>query len=177
MRLMEEKGFLVESQFDPAEFDKALGELTAEVWPPDFVERKKKTGALVLGQSIPSTVQRIFSETKACYVYRQPVACVALCRALLEVVRRDILERRGILRTVGRDEFQDWGLSKLLREAKQRPGRDDARGAMLDAAEKIIDTSSVSIHGKDKSGAGMSEEQSLRWLRTTLAVVEYLYKI
>jgi hypothetical protein len=177
MRLMEERGFLVESQFDPAEYDKAQDELVSEVWPPNFVERKKKAGALVLGQSTPSTVQRIFSEIKACYVYRQPVACVALCRTLLEVVLRDILERRGILRIVGRDEFQDWGLSKLLREAKQRLGRDDARGAMLDAAEKIIETSSVYIHGKDKSGAGMSEEHCLRWLRTTLAVVEYLYKI
>lgn len=175
-RLMYEKGYLVDEKFVPEEFDKAQEELNSVIFPLDFIKRQKKVGALVLGQSVPEAVGRFFIEVKDCFVFGQLVACVALCRTLVETCFRDFLERRGALRRVDRKEFNDWGPKRLLREVRSDLRQRD-REAILDAAGKIIETSSGYIHWKVRSGPVVSSEQCLSLLRATLAVVGYLYRI
>jgi Domain of unknown function (DUF4145) len=109
--------------------------------------------------ALPSDVERYFSEAHQCYLYGFPVACAALCRAILEASLR--MKLRG--------KFPD--LADRIEEARAQGMLSQERRVW---AYEVKDAGNNAIHQYERFAKGDLSNKVEECLLKTRAIVEEL---
>ena len=145
----------------------------------NYYYAKMKIGPIISSFNIPKNVSLYFVEIKDSYAFELYRACVALCRALLEMSLYDKLSRKKILKDEHvkvsdiKEAKQD-NLFKYIRLAGMRKVLDKKNTSLAHHVRKM--GNEVLHLRKDLDSQPVKEEKALDIIINTLEVIEFLYK-
>ena len=133
----------------------------------EYIRSLYSLGTLIMAASIPDSVRKYVSEARQCYAFQQYHAVLALCRAFIEAVARDICERRGL---IGSDDkavirIDERKFNPLINAVAKGELRKRSKGLYYGFASPVV-------HGARSVG----EADARRALKETLFLVEDLYR-
>jgi hypothetical protein len=133
----------------------------------EYIRNLYGLGTLIVTASIPDRVQVYLEEVRRCFAFQQFHAVLALCRAFIEAVARDICEQRGLIGARG-------GAVIDITERKFNP----LISAITDAALRkranslYYGLASPVVHGT----RSVSRNDAREAIKETLSLVEDLYR-
>lgn len=132
----------------------------------DYVRGLFDIGSLIVGLSIPESLNIYVSEARECYAFQQYNAVYGICRTVLEIAIRHRCQRKGILKpnkskVIDIDEYRP---SELINKSTQ--------GGLRDRVKNIYRETSSLLHGSKT----VNSDDAKHMFKNTLKVVQDLYK-
>ncbi len=131
---------------------------------PEMLKRVTRVRPLTIGKMIPERLARRYREAVRSYVSGNPIACCALCRAVLEVTLKEEWGRRF----PGRLNTDSIRLAEMIDkwDGTQRLSED-----LLALCRKIKDNGNNAVHGD----ALLKSNEALESLAATQQVLKNLF--
>ncbi len=159
------------------QFDENLGRYMSEFDVSDYYSKKIQIGCLVVGYQGDKSIDTYYSEIREAYAHGLHRACISLCRALIEIVLHEILNRKGLLGSTGavniktgRDDRNN--LPCLINKAKRA---DLISFDEKELAFEIKKTAEKILHRKDRTKQeepGPTQSETYTAIKNTIIVVE-----
>jgi histone H3/H4 len=132
----------------------------------EYIEALYDIGSLIVGISIPKSLNSYVSEARSCFAFQQYNAVYGLCRTILESAVRHTCERKGLLRRTGANviDFESYKPSELIYKA--------AQGKLRERLKDIYSNTSTMLHGRKT----INSKDAKAMFRNTLEAVQDLYK-
>jgi hypothetical protein len=132
----------------------------------EYIEALYDIGSLIVGISIPKSLNSYVSEARSCFAFQQYNAVYGLCRTILESAVRHTCERKGLLRKTGANviDFESYKPSELIYKA--------AQGKLRERLKDIYSNTSTMLHGHKT----INSKDAKAMFRNTLEAVQDLYK-
>jgi len=132
----------------------------------EYLEGLYEIGSLIVGFSVPDTLETYISEARTCYAFQQYNAVYGLCRTILEISIRHRCERKGIIRHQKGSivDFDEYRPGELINKS--------TRGALRDQVKEIYTNTSALLHGRKT----VSSDDAKKMFKDTLKVVQDLYE-
>lgn len=131
---------------------------------PEILKRAKRIGPLVVGDEVPEGLRRRYRECVRSYLFRNPIACCALCRAVVEMALKETWERR-FPEKLNPDRFTFGELIDSL--AKLRILPDD----IVQLCREVKEHGDKAVHGD----AILQSDHAYRLLAATQQVLRLLF--
>lgn len=132
----------------------------------EYIEALYDIGSLIVGISIPASLNSYTSEARSCYAFQQYNAVYGLCRTILETAVRHTCERKGLIKKSDGNviDFESYRPSELINKS--------AKGELRERLKNIYSNTSMMLHG----GKTINSEDAKKMFRNTLEAVQDLYK-
>lgn len=146
-----------------------------------YYRRKAQIGCIVVALPHDRTIDQYYSEIREAYAFTCYRACVALCRAVIELVLYDTLKKRKLLKNVGEIDIEtgrkrEFHLGRLIVQAAKYPAGNPIIGeADIERAWRIKDKAERILHFRDRSGGDeldVPEDEAFDLIKDTIAIVE-----
>lgn len=130
-----------------------------------YLEGLYEIGSLIVGFSVPDTLESYVSEARTCYAFQQYNAVYGLCRTIIEIAIRHRCERKKIIRTPKDKivDFDSYRPSELIYKA--------TRGSLREKVRNIYSDTSALLHGRKT----VNSADAKKMFRDTLRAVQDLY--
>lgn len=139
--------------------------------------RRIKVGPIIYTSNLPRNVEKYFSEVRKTYAFGLYKASVIMCRSIIEISLFNKLKRKKLIPDVKNNvtdmkKYFDDKLFELIKIAKYNH---IINKQLSDQCHEIKNAANNIIHLKEDE-IKLAEDDVLKIIKDTVAVVEYLYK-
>lgn len=136
-----------------------------------------RIGPIVSSSHIPEMARQYFDEIRHAYAFELFSACIALCRAMLEMCLFDKLRKKGYFKEskiVEINMVKEDKLHKLIGQAKREHLLNSETQQL---AHKVRFAANKIIHPRNKeTNSEFHRRNAFDYIQDTVKVIEYLYK-
>jgi hypothetical protein len=131
---------------------------------PEMHKRAQRVCPLVISGEVPDGLLRRYKEAVRSYIFGNPIACCALCRAVVEAALRLMWERRHP-DAINVDSFDLAGIIDVWDRTKELPQ------SILAIARRVKDEGNYAVHAERV----LKSDEALQSLLSTQQVVKALF--